>query len=110
MKLPIAPEMALSIARRESEFDPVVTSGVGARGLMQIMPDTAREVARGLGINNHSTDRLLLDWDYNAKLGSLATGVGLIIEFVCYCYDRCGSLFLRVKCGMLFPTALLMAP
>ena len=70
MNLPIAPEMALSIARRESEFDPVVTSGVGARGLMQIMPDTAREVARGLGINDHSTDRLLLDWDYNAKLGS----------------------------------------
>ena len=48
--LPMAPEMTLAIARRESEFDPVVQSSVGARGLMQLMPATAREVAQGLGI------------------------------------------------------------
>ena len=69
--LPMAPEMSLAIARRESEFDPVVQSGVGARGLMQLMPATALEVAQGLGIaSQHTTDRLTADPVYNARLGS----------------------------------------
>lgn len=69
--LPMAPEMNLAIARRESEFDPVVQSGVGARGLMQIMPATGREVAASLGLGaEHSTDRLTSDPVYNAKLGA----------------------------------------
>ena len=69
--LPMAPEMTLAIARRESEFDPVVQSHVGARGLMQLMPATAREVAEGLGIlPQHTTDRLTADPVYNARLGS----------------------------------------
>ncbi|WP_339768391.1 transglycosylase SLT domain-containing protein [uncultured Pseudosulfitobacter sp.] len=69
--LAIAPEMALSIARRESEFDPVVQSGVGARGLMQLMPATAKEVAGKLGLADaHSTGRLTSDPAYNAQLGS----------------------------------------
>lgn len=71
MDLPMAPEMSLSIARRESEFDPVVQSGVGARGLMQIMPATGRDIARDLGISGlHTTDRLIADPDYNARLGA----------------------------------------
>ncbi|MGJ8618280.1 MAG: lytic transglycosylase domain-containing protein [Sulfitobacter sp.] len=71
MDLPMAPEMTLAIARRESEFDPVVQSSVGARGLMQIMPATAREVASDLGISAlHTTDRLTADPDYNARLGA----------------------------------------
>lgn len=69
--LPMAPEMSLAIARRESEFDPIVQSSVGARGLMQLMPATAREVAQGLGIlPQHTTDRLTADPVYNARLGS----------------------------------------
>jgi soluble lytic murein transglycosylase len=69
--LPMAPEMNLAIARRESEFDPVVRSGVGARGLMQIMPATAKEVAASLGRSaDHSTDRLSSDPVYNAELGA----------------------------------------
>lgn len=69
--LPMAPEMSLAIARRESEFDPVVQSGVGARGLMQLMPATATEVARKLGIApQHTTDRLTADPVYNARLGT----------------------------------------
>ena len=69
--LPMAPEMSLAIARRESEFDPVVQSGVGARGLMQLMPATALEVATGLGLRpQHTTDRLTADPVYNAVLGS----------------------------------------
>lgn len=71
LDLNMAPEMVLAIARRESEFDPVVQSGVGARGLMQLMPGTADDVARDLNISAlHTTDRLTADPDYNALLGS----------------------------------------
>ncbi len=71
LDLNMAPEMVLAIARRESEFDPVVQSHVGARGLMQLMPGTADDVARDLGISDlHTTDRLTADPDYNARLGS----------------------------------------
>jgi len=71
MGLPMAKEMTLSIARRESEFDPVVISGAGARGLMQVMPATAQLVAKELGIlGGHKTGKLTSDWQYNAKLGA----------------------------------------
>ncbi|MTI00910.1 lytic transglycosylase domain-containing protein [Roseibium sp. RKSG952] len=71
MGLPMAKEMTLAIARRESEFDPVVISGAGARGLMQVMPATAKLVAKDLGIlSGHQTGRLTTDWQYNAKLGT----------------------------------------
>lgn len=70
-KLPMAPEMILAIARRESEFDHRVQSAVGARGLMQIMPRTGEEVARRLGRGGeHSTERLISDPTYNADLGA----------------------------------------
>ena len=70
-KLPMPPEMTLAIARRESEFDPNVQSGVGARGLMQIMPNTGAEVARSLGKGGeHTTARLISDPEYNAELGA----------------------------------------
>lgn len=69
--LPMAKEMSLAIARRESEFDPVVQSPVGARGLMQVMPATARDIASDLGIRDlHTTDRLTADPEYNARLGA----------------------------------------
>lgn len=71
MSLPMASEMVLAIARRESEFDPVVISHVGARGLMQVMPGTAELVAKDLGIlDDHKVSRLTEDWQYNAKLGA----------------------------------------
>ncbi len=71
MDLPMAPEMTLAIARRESEFDAVVQSGAGARGLMQVMPATAKDVARDLDLlPMHTTDRLTADPDYNARLGA----------------------------------------
>ncbi|MGB7319100.1 MAG: lytic transglycosylase domain-containing protein [Planktotalea sp.] len=66
---PIATEFALAIARRESEFDPVVVSGAGARGLMQVMPATAKNVANELGVD-YSKDKLTADWRYNAQLGT----------------------------------------
>ncbi|QDY69896.1 lytic transglycosylase domain-containing protein [Qingshengfaniella alkalisoli] len=65
----VAPEMALAIARRESEFNHTVISPAGARGLMQVMPGTASDVAQVLEIT-HSVDRLTRDRDYNALLGT----------------------------------------
>jgi soluble lytic murein transglycosylase len=62
-------ELALAIARRESEFDPVVVSGAGARGLMQLMPATAKEMAGDLGVP-FSRERLTRDPAYNATLGT----------------------------------------
>lgn len=66
---PVATELVLAIARRESEFDPGVTSGAGARGLMQLMPGTARDVSRDLELP-YSLGGLLTDPDYNATLGA----------------------------------------
>ncbi len=61
--------LELAIARRESEFDPKVVSGVGARGLMQLMPGTAKDMAKRLEIS-YSKTRLTEDPPYNTKLGS----------------------------------------
>lgn len=77
--LPVPAEMALSIARRESEFDPVVVSGANAQGLMQILPGTAKQVAGALGLP-YSKSRLLSDPEYNVTLGT-AYLAGLAEEF-----------------------------
>lgn len=65
---PVGTDLALSIARRESEFNAGVSSPVGAQGLMQVMPATAREVAGWLGLP-YSQSRLT-NWEYNAALGT----------------------------------------
>lgn len=67
--LPVSRALALAVARRESEFDPVVISPAGARGLMQLMPGTAREMARALG-EPYNVGRLLTDPAQNARFGS----------------------------------------
>jgi soluble lytic murein transglycosylase len=79
LKLPVAPELALSIARRESEFNPRVVSHAGARGLMQVMPATARKVAGQIGVS-YDEGKLTSDWQYNARIGS-AYLAGLVEEF-----------------------------
>jgi len=66
---PVDKVFALSIARRESEFDPMVVSPVGARGLMQLMPGTAREMAGKIG-EPYVASRLRTDPAYNARLGT----------------------------------------
>ena len=65
----VAPEIAMSIARRESELKPDAISPAGARGLMQIMPATAKDVAKEIDIP-YESERLTSDWKYNATLGT----------------------------------------
>lgn len=67
--LDVPPELVLSIARQESEFNPGAQSPVGARGLMQVMPDTARQMARAIG-EPFDLERLTADGAYNARLGA----------------------------------------
>lgn len=68
---PGKPEKALilAIARQESNFDETARSHAGARGLMQLMPATARAVSRQMRIS-YSRDALTDDPAYNISLGS----------------------------------------
>lgn len=54
----IDPLVMLSIARRESRYDPGVRSAVGAIGLFQFMPYTARELAGNAGLTDVSEPAL----------------------------------------------------
>lgn len=67
--LAVSRALALSIARRESEFDPAARSKAGARGLMQVMPATAEHMAPKLGLP-YAVGRLTSDPAYNAAMGS----------------------------------------
>lgn len=66
-------EVSMAIARHESRLNEHAISPVGARGLLQIMPKTARKIAEELGIE-YSKSRLLNDWRYNATLGTAYLG------------------------------------
>lgn len=66
-----------SVIRHESGGRVDAVSSKGARGLMQLMPNTAREVAAELGIP-FSEARLVTDGDYNRRLGS--TYLSMMLE------------------------------
>jgi soluble lytic murein transglycosylase-like protein len=65
-RLPI--DLLFGIIRQESAFDPRMRSRAGARGLMQVMPATGREIARHLGLP-WSTAKLA-DPEFNLRLGA----------------------------------------
>jgi soluble lytic murein transglycosylase-like protein len=60
--------LVAGIVRQESGFNSRATSPVGARGLMQVMPATGKEVAGSLGMP-WSTSRLY-DPEYSVRLGT----------------------------------------
>jgi len=75
------PESAfiLSIIRQESEFDLSANSWAGAKGLMQLMPYTAKVVAKQAKLP-YSKSKLTTDPEYNINLGSHYIA-GLILEY-----------------------------
>jgi len=58
-----------AITRTESRFQTDAISSSGARGLMQLMPATAKETAKKIGVG-FSPSKLTSDPEYNTQLGS----------------------------------------
>ena len=69
----------LSIIRQESEFDLSANSHAGAKGLMQLMPYTAKLVSKQAKLP-YSKSRLTTDPEYNINLGSHYIA-GLILQY-----------------------------
>lgn len=73
VRVPVASQndwtMIHAIARQESQFDRAAISHAGARGLMQLMPGTARDQSTKLGLA-YNAAALTSDTDYNIMVGS----------------------------------------
>ena len=65
----ISPSLLKAITRQESAYDPKAKSSAGARGLMQLMPRTARLVARRMNVKLAGDDSLYEPL-MNIQLGS----------------------------------------
>nr|WP_232054963.1 murein transglycosylase [Leminorella richardii] len=66
----IAVSFAMAIARQESAWNPEAQSPVGARGLMQLMPATAKQTAKQNDISFYSNVSQLFDPQTNIQLGT----------------------------------------
>src|SRR5512137_1697080 len=65
----LEPTWVYGLIRQESRFIEDIRSSAGASGLMQLMPDTARWVARKVGMSDFSADRVT-EVDVNLRLGT----------------------------------------
>lgn len=61
--------VVLGLVRQESLFNSEARSSAGATGLMQLMPETARRVARKIGLHGFNKSKLTKP-DVNARLGT----------------------------------------
>ena len=64
----LPPALVFGVIRQESAFDANAMSRAGASGLMQLMPGTARELARGLGLS--WSREQLIDPAWNVRVGA----------------------------------------
>jgi len=62
-------ELLYGIARQESRFVADIVSSAGAVGLMQLMPGTARWVAKKLAVSDYSASRIA-DVELNTQFGA----------------------------------------
>jgi soluble lytic murein transglycosylase len=69
----IPPDLLQALMREESALDPRALSATGALGLTQVMPATARMLARKLKIRSYQTS-LLYDPDVNIRIGGTYLG------------------------------------
>ena len=76
----VEPALALGLIRQESNFNTEALSPVGARGLMQLMPGTAKAVAQRLGESAVNLGALSTDPAYNMRLGTTYLA-GLLDQF-----------------------------
>ncbi len=65
----LEPALLNALTRQESEFYTGTVSRVGARGLMQLMPETAKHIAAAVKMK-YELPRLISDPSYNVTLGS----------------------------------------
>lgn len=65
----IDPLLIIAIVQQESSFNPMAESKKGARGLMQIMPETGAWIAGKLNMDSFHPDQLY-DTETNIHLGS----------------------------------------
>lgn len=75
----VSEALLYGLIRQESRFVANIRSWVGASGLMQLMPATARLVARKIGLADFRQDRIA-DVATNVQLGSAYLG-GLLQQF-----------------------------
>jgi len=68
----IEPALAHAISRQESEFNPKAKSSADARGLMQLLPGTAKMTAKKIGVPYGLSE--LNNPAYNMQLGSAFLG------------------------------------
>ncbi len=73
------PALVYAVMREESGYRPSVVSASGARGLLQLMPETAERVAKSAGFASPSIEDLLIP-RINIQLGAMYLG-GLVRRF-----------------------------
>jgi soluble lytic murein transglycosylase len=69
LRKPVETAFILGLARQESEFNTASVSSAGARGILQVMPGTARHICRDYKLKC-DLKRLMKDAGYNTMLGS----------------------------------------
>ncbi|AEG14194.1 Lytic transglycosylase catalytic [Desulfofundulus kuznetsovii DSM 6115] len=63
------PYLVAAVIKTESNFNPRATSRRGARGLMQVMPETGTWAAKKMGLSCYHPD-LLYDPEFNIRIGT----------------------------------------